>query len=235
MKTLQQILRQVDKEELIDLFVQIHPPVYAAREKMDFTSGRILAVYRSRVESLIDKLACIEPVVDERYGRCFLYASRTIGPDTFDEPCFSMVTEKDLMKAGTDCFSTSYIFTPHEEVAGFYVSGAPYTQSFMMDLLVDVLFEASWFGFDQEYMQEEEEKLNETAKRVDEAIEHGKEFENAADFIESISKAFGLVEESTEEKVLHKRVMDAAIEYCACSKRNELVLLMKEAGIEDGR
>lgn len=49
---------------------------------------------------------------------------------------------------------------------GFLVSDVKYTQKNIQGLLVDVMFEASFFGFEQENLELEKTKLDESVKEA---------------------------------------------------------------------
>ncbi|MBQ9478029.1 MAG: hypothetical protein IJU71_00585, partial [Selenomonadaceae bacterium] len=56
----------------------------------------------------------------------------------------------DLIEQGDDATNYGYDLDPQSEIMGFLVSDDEYTQQNIYELMADVMFEASWFGFADE-------------------------------------------------------------------------------------
>ena len=65
-----------------------------------------------------------------------------------------------------------YEFTRQEEIVGFLVSDTEFTQREIYEVLADVLYEASFFGYEQERLEDKIQKL----RRAEKAIEEGKTY-----------------------------------------------------------
>ena len=70
------------------------------------------------------------------------FAYHVIGDEDID---FALVKKLDLFKPSTITNTYSYIFSPVEETSGFLVANTYLTQFNLEDLLIDYLFESSFF------------------------------------------------------------------------------------------
>ena len=62
----------------------------------------------------------------------------------------------------------AYEFTEQKEALSFLVSDNKLTQDNIMDVIVDFLHEISFFGYDQESLEEEKKRLDESIKECEE-------------------------------------------------------------------
>lgn len=59
-------------------------------------------------------------------------------------------------------------FTEQAEIMGYHIADNKLTKYYMTELLVDIMFEASFFGFHQEHLQDEIDELEQAEKEIDE-------------------------------------------------------------------
>ena len=100
----------------------------------------------------------IQPPEDGHQG--ILFVARYI-IDSIDENTYELILADELLEDGAQCASYAYEFTPQAEIIGFLVADNPFTQANLNNLMSEVLHEASFFGFQQEALDEEMKKLKE--------------------------------------------------------------------------
>ena len=98
---------------------------------------------------------------------------------------------------------------------GYMVSDEEFTQNNIYDVMVDVLHEASFFGFEQEYLEEEKQKLEESIKDM----EAGNTYP-----IETLWEELGIEREEKDEMAdaLQRKVWEAVYAYDRYCKQKEL-------------
>lgn len=98
--------------------------------------------------------------------------------------------------------SYSFSFSPWSKILGCEVSEENVKEYGAENILADLLYEITFFGFSEEEMEEEKEKLEEAVSEVKEMIRKEKEEgkESSSRDIESLFKEFHLLDERTEEE-----------------------------------
>ena len=190
-------------DELVDGYLERDPTVIDIMEnEKELTAYELLMAMRMRIRKFIEKLSTIE--IETTYTPSILYAYENVEDGI--KSYFGLVHIEDLKKIGIEANNYAYEFCSHGEIAGFFVSEDAYTQENLVDLLVDVLYEASFFGFEQE-------KLAGTKKKLDDAMEEIESGNYKSIPAEDVFRNLGIEKETEEEKKLKYAYYDAVINY----------------------
>ena len=108
-----------------------------------------------------------------------------------------------------------YDILPQAEIMGFLVAETEMTQRYIYELAANVMYEASFFGFEEEDKQEVVEELK---KRTEEIKSGTTEYHTWEEF----KKECDFDEESPDETELHNKVVRASYDYSKHSAMKEL-------------
>ena len=174
MKTVQECLKELDIEELIDEYLDrdyIRREMIKVMKKKDMTTKELLWHYREAIREYIEYMRNVPVEQPEEQGLLYMY--QTLPGLIRDDYWHDLVIIPELREKGVDAEDYSYILCSRGEIAGFLVADTKLTQEHLLTLMADVLYEASYFGYTQEdiekYLQEEEGTNNEPED--DEALE----------------------------------------------------------------
>lgn len=148
--------------------------------------------------------------------------------ETTTEPVFSMIYKKDLIenKETLDKVeSYAYELTPNEEIMGFLVSDSEYTQKHIYELIADVLYEASFFGYEETEKLQIKEELLQSVKDIEKNITETISWE------ESKKKLFSNVYIYEKDEFQHEllsKIISNIQDYNKYSLIKELSNLLKE-------
>lgn len=162
MKTVQECLKELDIEELIDEYLDrdyIRREMIKVMKKKDMTTKELLVRYREAIGEYIEYMRNIPVEHLEEQGLLYVYQ---ILPGLIrDYYWHDLVIIPELREKGVNAEDYSYM------------ADTKLTQEHLLTLMADVLYEASFFGYTQEdiddYLKEEEETSNELED--DEALE----------------------------------------------------------------
>ena len=157
MKTVRAVLREMDTERLLDTYVYDHPIPYHELQTMDISANEIFKRYKELYREFVQRLRGMEIQPPEDGHKGILFVSRYLN-DYMEENVYELIHADGLLEKGVKCESYAYEFTPQAEILGFLVADNPFTQANLYDLMSDVLHEASFFGFQQEALDEELER-----------------------------------------------------------------------------
>ena len=181
--------------------------------------------FREKMAGVIDSLASIEIVAPEDGEPAVLFAHRVI-KDGFHEPETELALLSDLRKETEIPVFYGYFITPQAEIAGFLIADTPYTQQNIYSLLADVLHEASFFGPNQEYLEEEIKKL----EKSEEDVKSGNYY-TSEEVEQHLKDEFGLEDErdpETEEEEKQRRsASEKEYEYCRMTAAREVEAIRK--------
>lgn len=187
MKTIQQYLKELDTDKLIETYIDTFPLSREDLEDEGRTGKEIFDSYKSILRKYIERLKSIELTPAEE--TCVLVAYQAYEASMAKDVYFALVhleEVKSKLGTGERIESYAYEFQPQSEIMSYLVSDSKTTQDNIYELVADVLSEASFFGFDQEDLVEERSKLDEAVKEIDEQIKSGnppkgKTFEEVCD------------------------------------------------------
>lgn len=160
MKTVQECLKELDIEKLIDEYLDrdyIRREMIKVMKKKDITTKELLARYRRAIREYIEYMRHVPVEQPEEQGLLYMY--QTLPGLIRDDYWHDLVIIPELREKGVDAEDYSYILCSRGEIAGFLVADTKLTQEHLLTLMADVLYEASFFGYTQEdidiYLQEE--------------------------------------------------------------------------------
>ena len=160
MKTVKECLKELDIEELIDEYLDrdyIRREMIKVMKKKDMTTKELLWHYREAIREYIEYMRNVPVEQPEEQGLLYMY--QTLPGLIRDDYWHDMVIIPELREKGVDAEDYSYILCSRGEIAGFLVADTKLTQEHLLTLMADVLYEASYFGYTQEdiddYLKEE--------------------------------------------------------------------------------
>ena len=144
------------------------------------------------------------------------------------EPVFSLINIEELKEnrdSLTNVTTYAYEFSLNEEIMGYLISDNEYTQNYIYDLIADVLYEASFFGYNEENKIKQKEELIESVREIEEGVAKTVSWE------ECKKKLFSNVYIYKPDKYqseLKSKIMETISEYNRYSLEKELSNLLKE-------
>ena len=225
MKTAQEVLRSLDTEKLIGTYLYEHPFNYDEHPDMwDMTVNHIRSKVRTGLSNYIDRLRSIEGTIpwDEHRGILYIYRHMKQG---MHAPDCGLCFMDELMEKGVECEDYAFEFTDQATIMGFLVADTALTKRHIYALMAEVMFQASFFGFKQERLAEELDKLEKSSREAKENTGRGK---SLSEFLSELGEKYGFVpdRESEDEKELHVKIVQADMAYSKHSRDKELVLII---------
>ncbi|RVU73123.1 MULTISPECIES: DUF6557 family protein [Lactobacillus] len=160
MKTVQQTLTEMDKEEVVNEFLNRHP----AKLK-EFNDDMTIAEAKSKskelVEYYIDRLLALKtkPNKDNMIFYLYQYLSNGI-----IHRKRGLSTIRDLETKGTTAANYGIEYTEQAEIMGYFVAETELTQYYLLDLMQEILWDASFFGIEQENLEDALNELKEASE-----------------------------------------------------------------------
>ena len=100
------------------------------------------------------------------------------------DPNRGLCTVADLQEKGVEAPNYGIEYTPQEEIMGYWVADTEMTQYYLNDLMIEILWDASFFGVKQEKLPEAVKELEAADKEIDEGLEESfSSYEEFEDFI----------------------------------------------------
>ncbi|MBR1452051.1 MAG: hypothetical protein IJ592_00955, partial [Candidatus Methanomethylophilaceae archaeon] len=145
MRTVQEYLRELDKDRLISIYMEEHKDFYidSCPDKSK-TIRDITDRLQDVLSEFIDRLRTIRITEPEDGGTCILLAHRSLHNDWHDME-FSLVHADEVLNDPDNAEAYGYEVCYQSEVMGYLVSDAPLTQRYIYHLIVDVLHETSFY------------------------------------------------------------------------------------------
>ena len=220
MKTVQEYFIETDANKLINYYLYKHPvkleDITHDNEKIIDAKNRI----RKMLQEYIERLRSIDIEAGED-GKEYILFVHKMQQDGVDEVAGSLVCLQELKEKGLEAETYSYVFDRQAKIMGFKVSNAAYTQKNLVELLADVMHEASFFGFEQQNLDEE-------LKTLEASIEEVEEGTATTYTMEEVWEYFGFEKEECDEAAeeLRHAITRAVVEYNQYQKKKELQALM---------
>lgn len=180
MKTVQETLREMDKEELIRHFFYKHPN-NLDKFNDNLTIGQAKARAKRIIKEYIERLENITVKPNDEQLIFYMYEYL----DTYNlKRIRGLSSVKDLREKGVAAPNYGIEYTTQEEIMGYWVADTERTQYYLDDLMVEILWDASFFGAEQEKLPEAVKELEEADKEIEERLEKSfGSFEEFEDFI----------------------------------------------------
>jgi hypothetical protein len=235
MKTIQDYLKEADVERLVKEYFITYPIKYEeylyketeedelieykpSDVELNLSINQIRAIMEEDLTKYIHRMQTIEITPSENGEEAILFAYKYIN-DGVEDVTLSLVYKNEILEKGIESETYAYEFCKQSEIMGFLVSEADLTQNNIYDLMVDVLFEASFFGY-------EEEDLDKERKKLEEAIS---EIKSGKCVATSMEELFGHEKKDKEEDEIENKFyheyMDASIKYGDYCQKKEMEVL----------
>lgn len=236
MKTIQQVIREMDSEKIEKAYFYEFPvELWEIDGLEDKTLGKIKERISVRFQAFIERLRKMEiEKRDDEQRILFAYKAQS------DEA--SLGIEVGMLQVGelfekddlTEVQTYSYMFTEQKEALGFLVADTKLTQDNLMDVIVQFLNEVSLFGYEQERLKIEIDRLEESIEQLNKYPERFKAFSS-----EEIRMELGIPkdEEYPEEQEKKRKFYEAAMEYtnyCKCIEIERIKKLLIEGKCDSG-
>lgn len=213
-KTIQEVLKELDKEEVIDCYFSTYPiNIFKDldQEWDDMTVAECKTYSRDKIKALIDRVISAKGNLSAD-KKSILFAYKYAEDAISDEIGVGLVDAGELLDAEdvSKVHTYAYEFERIEDTVDYYVADTPLTRNNLLEVAVSYLFEISFFGYEQEHLEEEKQKL-------EHAIEESKDPSKCSSLIsyEELLEHFGITEDEAypEEEAKRKAFEDAVLEY----------------------
>ncbi len=229
MKTIQQVLKELDIEEVIDYYFATYPIDLfknLGEEWEDKTVAECKAYKRNKLKAMIERLVSMTPNPNVE-KESVLFVSRIVDDVVSREFDVSLVDIDELLETD-DVFSIStyaYEFERQEDTLGYYVADTALTQNNLLGVAVSYLYEVSFFGYEQEDLEEERQVLDDAFRDIKEHPEN-----LITKSLEEVYEELGIpIEQTTpEEEEKLDAYQKAGIEYNRYSRGIELDKIKKQ-------
>lgn len=219
-KTVQEFLREADTDRLISEYCYKYPVDIFQLDADECTIGEIKRSIREKLKNYIERLRTIETAPHSDGRHYVFFANKHLDEESSEIKCSLICMEELEEKPIEQIESYSYILAKQEEIMGTIIAETDLSKAYIIELLVDIMYEASWFGFENEHLEKERQGLNEAIKEVKE----GRTVEFDLDeFMEKcgLKSEFKEPVDEKEEQLRHD-ALKAEYTYCQYSFMKEL-------------
>lgn len=196
MKTVQNFLCEADDKELADAYFSEFPINYAMIPETELTLGEIRDRTQAHFLEFVHKMREVET----EPGSNVFFACKHYS-DGYTDIQTQMCELTDI-RTQSSPQTYSCLFSDFSTILGTFVAETPETMKNLPVVLAQILHEMSFFGYDQETMEEERKKLEEAEKEIRENPNSGIPFED-------VCKRFGWGLPGEEESNLKLEITKA--------------------------
>lgn len=227
MLTVQQTLKKIDQNELIESYLMklLSDPISLLQVPGDMTFGEFMDHKRNNAKIIVNNLLNAKTKKD---SDAILLVCHRYDTD-LDDIEYELVEKKDISEKDWTEKAQGYCYMaePFEEIASYKIADTYLTQRNLIGLLTDVMYEASWFGPNQEGRQQFIDDLD---KRMN-SKEEGKPIE---ELWKSFKEKYGWTPEkrSPKQKNAERDVNMKVYEYNRMCFLDEVRNLRRSLGIE---
>ena len=172
MKTVQECLREFDMEELLNAYLAIpfirNEMIEVMKKKEAVTGKEIWNMFRDRIRKFIEYMRSTTVEPSEEVS--VLYVYEVPEGSVWGRFSHGLVHISELKEKGTEAEDYAYTLCTHKQVAGFLVADTKLTRDNLLGLMKEVLYEASFYGYTEEEIQEEIQNV-ETEEFEDDSFE----------------------------------------------------------------
>ena len=167
MITVQETLKLLDKEKLIDEYYnKIKDDIFELKDKT-ITLEEFEKITKKKISNFINRLIKMKPVKNKENDRKILLAYNVYDNDLFiPELSVSLIHETELKKNKLEVEPYAYYYQPQNEIIAFVIADNEFTQKNIYDVMVDIMYETSFFGYEDEMKEEVNAELNETIEQI---------------------------------------------------------------------
>ena len=169
MRTIQQVLRELDAKEIEEKYYRKHPILLVEiNDYDDMTIGEFKKKISDRFQKYLERLRNLDAdLSNEKQSILFVHKGQT--DDDFLLGHMVSLIEKDELMATEDVSEIptyAYELVEQKEALAFGVADNKLTQDNLLEVAVDFLYEMSWFGFEQERLQDTLKEFDEPGEFV---------------------------------------------------------------------
>lgn len=157
MKTIQQYLKECNKEEIANAYFYRYAPSVANIDLNDKKISDIRNRIKEKIKKTIDFLCNSKAKQGEE--PCFLLAYHIINSEEIGDDIRFTMMPYSQSTTSVLC-GHSFILASTEEIMAYYVSDNYTTQYYLEDLLAWFLYEATFFGYEREDVEKERQTLD---------------------------------------------------------------------------
>lgn len=166
MKTIQETLKNYDREKLYQSYIYTYgPKLWEISDEDGHSIKEYKEAIKNNINHFLDYFSSVIPKSVKKEEECYLIAYHKISSEITENVDFTMIAREDFDKENPSRYS--FILADSEEIAGYYVSDAYTTQYYLEDLLTWFIFEATFFGWERESVEEESNELKKRAEEVE--------------------------------------------------------------------
>ena len=166
MKTVHEWIKEIDIDKLADTYFYEYPIEYERYINSEKTVSEIKDAYRKRFYEFTEQLKSIEPKALSDDERGIFFCHKAYGRD-MKNPETVLCIESDILKCDNPQ-TYSWILTDFDEIMGYYIAETETTIKNINDVLAQIVYEMTFFGYPQEDIEKERFELEKAAKEADE-------------------------------------------------------------------
>ena len=223
MKIVQDYLKELDREKLVDYyFEKVVPEINRDSYESDEPLNQLKANMKKRISKYIEDMIQVEAEVNpEHQGIIYAYEGYTF--ETTAWVVTELIFEDELIKNTLDTQAYAYEYTSNAEILGYKVAETDYVKHYIYEIISDVLYEMSFFGYNEEIKNNKRKELDDMV----EEIESGKAKTIPFD-LEEFRKNCGIYEPPKDEKreALDKDVRESMMRYNKYANSQELLKVL---------
>lgn len=226
MKTVQEWLKDIDRQELVNTYQYLYPTEFWQLKDREIT---VAEVYRRQAKCLtefIDELLTLTPSTDDRK---MIFIAVSAYQDGHPEVETFLIAEDDL---NNDRPPERYgwMMADREKLVGYKIADTEMTLDNISEVLAQILEEASFLGFSQDTFLAERESLNKSLEASMKDIEEGRYY--TAD---EVWDHLGLKREPRDPRAeeLRAEVTKAELKYNTYSWQKQYSMLMGKPAEEE--
>lgn len=226
MKTVQQWIQALNDNRLIDTFCAEHPTNYGMIVEADLTLGHIREMERKHFQEFLARMKEMPaeqlPESDAYvFFGCKAYQEGSVVLDVY------MCKMADLKGPGKP-ETYSWMLEDQTEMLGSLVADTELTTSEIYSVISNILYEATFFGYTQQEIENERKKLDDALSEAQDEVERGDTVT-----LDEFRKAHGLEPKHPDkdgEKLLQK-ITCAEHEYNQFCLAREVALIREQLGL----
>ena len=225
MKTVQQWLREIDRQELVNTYQFLYPPEFWRLKNEEIS---VAEVYRRQAELLnnfIDELLKLTPSQEDT--QMIFLATSAYKDGLPDEQ--ALLIAVDELDENSLPESYGWMLTDREELVGYRIADSELTLDNICSILAQIIEESSFLGYSKDTFESERESLIQSLEQSKKDIEEGNVY--SAD---EVWEHLGLKRENPDPKAdeLRAGVIRAEVEYNQYYRSKELSALMRKLAEE---
>ena len=217
MKTVQQWLKDIDRENLLGTYQFLCTPDFLLLKNEEMSVAEVYNRQKQLVSDFIDHLISLDAQPNE--DRMIFLAVSAYYEGRADTRTV-LISANEIEKDQPDHFD--WMMTDREKLAGYDIADTESTIDEICTVLAQIIENAVFLGYSQKSFIEEREKLYQSLKQSEEDIENGRVYTS-----EEVWEHLGLKPEKKDPRAeeLRTNVTRAELEYGQYSFRRELNVL----------